>query len=203
MRVRRPTDAAGDFSGPVADFERFCAQPPAADWERELGRLLDLANLADFQLLLNLFQNRNGYPFDYLMHETLVHDADRGQFFLVPWDFELTLHPAWSWEWLRSGLMERLERETPAYADRLAARWRELRTQGGVTPEALAARVDEAAAPLRGYVEWDYRRWSYGPDAGWEASLADLKERLRDSVARMDERLERPSPAARENAVAP
>ncbi len=189
MRVRRPTDTAGDFSGPIREFERFCAQPGDAAWARELARRLDLANLADFQLLLNLFQNRNGYPFDYLLHETLVYDADRGTFFHVPWDFELTLHPAWSWEWLRSGLMERLERETPAYAERLAARWRELRTQGGLTPEALAARVDEAAAPLRGYVEWDYRRWSYGPEAGWEAALADLKDRLRDSVARMDEHL--------------
>ena len=59
-----------------------------------------------------------------------------------------------------------------------------------MTPEALAARVDEAAAPLRGYVEWDYRRWSYGPEVGWDGVLADLKDRLRDSVARMDEHLE-------------
>ncbi len=203
MRVRRPTDSAGDFTGPVRDFERFCAPPTAADWERELGRRLDLANLADFQLLLNLFQNRNGYPFEYLLHEALVYDAARGTLFHVPWDFELTLHPAWSWEWLRSELMERLERESPDYADRLAARWRELRTQGGLTPETLAARVDAAAEPLRGYVEWDYRRWSYGPDMGWDGALADLKDRLRESVARMDERLERPFPAARENAVAP
>lgn len=203
LRVRRPTDSAGDFTGPAGDFERFCAQPPAADWERELGRRLDLANLADFQLLLNLFQNRNGYPFDYLLHETLAYDAVRGTLFHVPWDFELTLHPAWDWEWLRSGLMERLERESPGYAGRLAARWRELRTQGGLTPDALAARVDELAAPLRGYVEWDYRRWSYGPDAGWEGTLADFKVRLRESIAHMDERLDGPFASARENAPAP
>ena len=72
-----------------------------------------------------------------------------------------------------------------------------------MTPDALAARVDELAAPLRGYVEWDYRRWSYGPDAGWEGTLADFKVRLRESIAHMDERLDGPFASARENAPAP
>ena len=186
MRARRPTEQFGDFSGPYRELAQFLAQPVTADWERELGRRLDLANFADFQLLLNLFQNRNGYPFHYLLHDALVYDAERGTFFFVPWDFELTLHSKLPWEWLRNQFMVRMERDVPGYGQRLAARWRELRTQGGVTPEALAARADEAAAPLRGYVEWDYRRWGYGSDVGWENALADFKFRLRESVAHMD-----------------
>ena len=98
--------------------------------------------------------------------------------------------------------MERLERESPRYAARLAARWRELREKGGVTPAALDARIDEAARPLRGYVEWDYRRWSYQPTNGWDAWLDDLKLLLRESLARMDERLGEPA-AAPDNALAP
>ena len=206
MRARRPGDQSGNFLGPYLDLDEFLARPIDADWVQELGRRLDLANLADFQLLLNLFQNRNGYPFHYQLHDALVFDAARGTFFIVPWDFEMTPRALQPWEWLFSELMGRLELEVPGYAQRLSARWRELRTQGGLTPEALAARVDEAAAPLRGYVEWDYRRWEYGPEKGWEAALADLKDNLRESVVRMDARLGKPAAApapAPQNALAP
>ena len=188
MRARRPGDHNGDFSEPYLELERFLARPTDEAWERELAQRLDLASLADYQLLLNIFQNRNGYPFRFLLHEALVYDVAGQTFFHVPWDFEAGTRQG-EWEWLQSGLMERLERESPSYAARLAARWRELREQGGLTPEALEARIDAAARPLRGYVEWDYVRWSYYPKNEWNVWLEDLKLLLRESLERMDERL--------------
>ena len=201
MRARRPGEHNGDFAEPCRELERFLERPIDDAWEQELARRLDLASLADYQLLLNIFQNRNGYPFGFLLHEALVYDVAGRKFFHVPWDFEAGA-PRGGWEWLRSGLMERLERESPRYAARLAARWRELREKGGVTPAALDARIDEAARPLQGYVEWDYRRWSYHPINEWDAWLDDLKLLLRESLARMDERLGEPA-AAPDNALAP
>ena len=53
----------------------------------------------------------------------------------------------------------------------------------------LEARIDAAARPLRGYVEWDYVRWSYYPKNEWNVWLEDLKLLLRESLERMDERL--------------
>lgn len=190
MRARRPAEQNGDFSGPYREFERFLERPTDAAWERELARRLDLANLADYQLLLNLFQNRNGYPFHFLLHEALAYDVARQTFFHVPWDFETGARRG-DWLWLRSGLMERLEWKSPQYAALLAARWRELRGKDGVTPAALDARVDEAARLLRGYVEWDYLRWSYHPKQEWDVWLEDLKVLLRESAEHMDAYVER------------
>ena len=190
MRARRPGEHNGDFSEPYRDLERFLERPIDDAWEQELARRLDLTSLADYQLLLNIFQNRNGYPFGFLMHEALVYDVAGQKFFHVPWDFEAGTRRG-EWIWLRSGLMERLEWKSPRYVSLLAARWRELREKGGVTPEALDARIDEAARPLRGYVEWDYRRWSYHPKNEWDVWLEDLKLLLRESLENIDEYVER------------
>ena len=192
MRVRRPADHHGDFSGPVREFERWLAQSAGPDWEAELARRLDLGSMADLQLLLNLFQNRNGYPFKYLLHEILIYDMAKQTFFFVPWDFEMT-PVLGQWEWLRSGLMTRLECDSPAYARRLADRWRELRARRGVAPEELARRVDELAKPLAGYIEWEYRSWPPG-GRPWEARLEHLKALLNESIERMDEYLNPQNP---------
>lgn len=185
MRARRPGEHDGEFFGPYGDLVQFLTQPTDPAWEQELARKVDLSNLVDFQLLLNVFQNRNGYPFAFPMHEALVYDSAGQVFFHVPWDFEYT---SWTdpWEWLQSGLMKRLEAESPRYASQLAARWRELRETGGVTPEALEARIDELARPLRGYVEWDYRRWEYESETAFESELEQLQSKLRRSLERMD-----------------
>lgn len=188
MRARRPGEPEGDFSGPYRDFCAFLERRTDETWERELAERVDLANLVDFQLLLNLFQNSNGYPWTYPMHEGLVYETSRRMFFNVPWDFEGTAKPG-TWKWLQNTVMLRLEKESPRYRKQLAARWQELRERGGMTTEALEARIDEIAQPLRGYVEWDYRRWSPESTAGFESHVEALKLLLRDSLARMDQYL--------------
>jgi hypothetical protein len=194
MRARQPGEQQGDYAGPYRDLCRFLERPTDEAWERELAGRVDLSNLADFQLLLNLFQNTNGAPFPYLMHEGLVYDMLNQLFFNVPWDFEATTVLG-IWEWRQNQLMTRLENESPAYRARLASRWRELRERGGVTPEALEARIDQIAQPLHGYVAWDYLRWNTNPGRGFESDLDNvrlldnLKLVLRQSIVRMDEYL--------------
>lgn len=189
MRARRPGEQQGDYSGPYRDLCRFLARPTTEEWERELAQKVDLSNLVDFQLLLNLFQNSNGAPYPYPMHEGLVYDIPHQMFFNVPWDFEATTILG-IWEWRQNQLMTRLKNESPRYRERLASRWQELRERGGVTPVALAAQIDAAAQPLHGYVEWDYRRWNTNLGLGFESKLQDLKLVLRYSIEQMDRYLE-------------
>ena len=190
MRARRPADHEGEFSGPYRSFIRFLEPPGGGHWESELSARMDVPNLADYQLLLNLFQNRNGYPFDFLLHEDLVCERARPFFFHVPWDFELGAAPG-QWEWIASGLMQRLEGESPRYRNLLAARWKELR-EGGLTPEALDGRIDSVAGPLRDYADWDYRRWRYHAGRDYDLWIANLKAVLRESIGKMDRYLELP-----------
>ncbi|HNR93544.1 MAG TPA: CotH kinase family protein [Kiritimatiellia bacterium] len=190
MRARRPAGHEGEFSGPYRSFCRFLEQPGSESWEPELARTMDIPNLADYQLLLNLFQNRNGYPFDFLLHEVLVCERDRPFFFHVPWDFELGAAPG-QWEWLASGLMQRLENESPRYRGLLSARWRELR-ESGLTPESLNARIDAVAENLRDYADWDYRRWRYHAGRDYGLWVNNLKAVLNESIERMDLHLDFP-----------
>ena len=114
MRARLPGEDEGEFSGPYREFSQLLERPTNGEWELEMARDLDIPNLVDFQLLLNLFQNRNGYPFPFPMHEALVYDNAAKKLFLVPWDFEWTPLLG-QWEWLHNELMKRLEEESPRY----------------------------------------------------------------------------------------
>jgi hypothetical protein len=186
MRARLPGEDEGEFSGPYREFSQLLERPTDGEWEQELARNLDISNLVDFQLLLNIFQNRNGYPFPFPMHEALVYDSVGKMFFHVPWDFEWTSLLG-QWEWLHNELMKRLEEESPRYASRLASRWKELRARG-MTPEALDARIDGLAQELREYVEWDRQHWANDFSFGYDARLDNLKALLRESMEQMDQR---------------
>ena len=187
MRARRPADHEGEFSGPYRRFCRFLEQPFDERWEAELAAQMDMPNLADYQLLLNLFQNRNGYHFDFLLHDVLVCERARPFFFHVPWSFDLGAAPG-QWEWLASGLMQRLEDKSPRYRELLAARWSELR-KDGLTPESLNARIDAVTDDLHDYVDWDYRRWRYHAGREYDLWISNLKAVLRESIERMDRHL--------------
>lgn len=186
MRARRPAPHEGEFEEPYRSLMQLVEQPSNPAWAGELSRKMDLPNLADFELLLNLFQNRNGYPFDFPMHEALVYDDAEKMFFHVPWDFESTPLLG-QWEWLHNETMKRLEEEAPSYSALLATRWRGLRAKG-LTPEAIDARIDEMAQPLKGYVEWDYKHWGYERNWGYGPRLENLKALMRESISQMDNR---------------
>ena len=59
MRQIRPPLADEDLEGRYRELCEVFSEPPSPDWREKAERMLDLDGVADYQLLLNLFQNTN------------------------------------------------------------------------------------------------------------------------------------------------
>ena len=179
-----PTGEGSPYARLAAAFDTLSG--PAL--EEALDGLLDWDSVAGYCLLLNFSQNRNGAPFHFLAHEALVYDVSRHRFFQAAWDADYTF-PG-SFGWIRNGMYRRMEAECPGWPDRLASRWRGIRSRG-LCHAAIDERIDRFAGPLRGYVEWDYDRWNYRT-AG--RSHGDFVEALRRAAHASLEEMDRRFP---------
>lgn len=185
FRVSRPRGATHAWHEPLdqllADFKK-------ADWLPRMSAQHDISSLMDLQILINFMQNRNGYPFPFAMHDALVYDTAREQFFHVPWDFDRpNIHP---WEWLANNMMRRMEHENPEYMPALAARWFALR-QTVLSDHALERRIQTLREPIAAYVHWDYERWNYGSGVTHRRHVQHVQTALRNSAAAMDAALKK------------
>jgi len=151
-----------------------------------------VANLIDFHLLLEFSKNYNGWPFDFTLHDILVRPAGPGaRFFLVPFDFDTT----WNQNTMpryHTRAFRRLFQYYPNYAERMAARWRELR-QGPLATEALERRVRELASPLAPYVAWDDWRWERYADHSYTQRVDTLIQVMRQRAEELDVRFGLPN----------
>jgi hypothetical protein len=169
------------------------AAPPAR-FAAEIGRRVDLGNAIDFQILLNVMQNENGYPFRFAVHDLFARGGAGGpRFYFVPWDFEITLNPPD--RWVSNGLLRRLERDGPGYRDAMRTRWRELRA-GPLDAAALGARADRIRDLLDGYVEWEYARWGNDGGLAHAEQIERMKREIARQLVRLDEELARRASAA-------
>ncbi len=156
---------------------------------RELDDWMDVDNMIDFQILLNVTENRNGWPFRYVMHDILAREPGLdGRFFHVPWDFDSTFSTRHAW--YANGLFRRLEADYPAYAERMHARWRELR-EGPLCINGLMVRLDEMESELAGYIEWEYDRWRYNNERSHAELVGDVREHIRARIVFLDEEIAR------------
>ncbi len=161
------------------DFERYRAllefieTPSADEFVDDFENWMDLANFIDYHILLNFTENRNGWPFNYHVHDILMREpGPGGRFVMVPWDFDSTFENRYSW--YANNLFRRLQRDYPNYYGLLHSRWNVLR-EGPLHDDRLREQLDDMEAQLAGYAEWEYDRWGY--NAG--ATHAELVEYVR------------------------
>ena len=185
FRVSRPRGAEHSWHEPI---DQLLNDFTKAEWLPRISARHDISSLIDLQILINLMQNRNGYPFPFAMHDALVYDATRGQLFHVPWDFD---HPnTRPWEWLANNMMRRMEQENPDYMPTLAARWFALR-QTVLSDHALERRIQALRDPIAAYVRWDYERWNYSHGVPHRRHVQHTRNVLRNSTAAMDAALKK------------
>ncbi|MDD5705405.1 MAG: CotH kinase family protein [Kiritimatiellae bacterium] len=187
MRVAFPAPRHGLFMAPYLELEKLLSRPAAPGWPEQLMRMVDVKGMADYQLLLNLFQNVNGAPFDFAMHEALVYDRERHIFTHVPWDFD-TSAGSGEWQWIANQTMRRCETELPGYGTLLSESWTRLRG-GALATDALLSRLNSLAQGMEGYARWDYERWQYVAPQSYGQHLRTLTAALTNSLAHIDARL--------------
>ena len=190
FRAARPARRDGDFMDPFLALQQVVETAPPQRWTGEVERVFDLSNLIDFQLLLNVMQNRNGEPFRFWFHDALLYQpGGRPPFSHVPWDFDLGLNGR-PWMWIENNLMRRLTAELPEYRNQLAARWRALRAEI-LADDAVDRRLAARAAVLAPYIAHDHRRWRYGTPGEVEAALDVKRAVARRNLHALDQFLEK------------
>ena len=149
--------------------------------------LFDLGNVADFEILLNVTQNVNGWPFDYMLHDILARDSGAGGlFFFIPWDFDATFQSR-TMRWCANGLQHRLHRDYPGYSEKVAGRWAELRN-GPLSDRILLRRVDELAEIVRPYAAFDLARWESCGEDRYDEAVNSMKTNLLFALDWLDSR---------------
>lgn len=184
MRVRRPARGPAETRGAFLEFRNAFEETDDSRWTAKATEAIDLENFIDFHILLNLTQNLNGAPFEFLLHEALVFDAEATCFFYIPWDFDGCLQND-PWQWIGNATYRRLARAHPDYRSRIASRWRELR--GTIlSNEALHSRVDALALPLQGYADWDFKGREHDPTPRHAGEIARIHRALDRNLKTLD-----------------
>ncbi|MBQ7667177.1 MAG: CotH kinase family protein [Kiritimatiellae bacterium] len=187
MRQIRPSLAEADFEGRYRDLCALFAEPPRPGAVEKIASVLDLDNVADYQLLLDLFQNTNIGGGDFPFMEYLVLDTKANRFFHVPWDFDIVLPQTGAW--LSTQSTRFLEKYDPSYPARLAARWRAWRA-GAASDENLFGAFRDRCNALDGYLESEIALYENPPDpVAWiRGQRSGVENALRKQLRIMDER---------------
>ncbi|MBM4002957.1 MAG: spore coat protein CotH [Planctomycetes bacterium] len=151
-------------------MERALAGPDFLDPQNGYHRYLDADSFVDCFLLNELFKNVDSY-----FLSTFLHKRDDGKLAMGPiWDFDLSSgNASYGGVWKSEGWMlfpqdpqraggapfwwDRLF-EDPAFRDRIARRWRELRLEP-FSESALFSTIDETAGQIESAQRRNFERW--------------------------------------------
>ena len=184
-RQIRPALKDCDFESEYRELCDDFKAPAKPGWIEKISSKLDLNNVADYQLLINLFQNTNVGDGSFMFMEYLALDLRKNLFYHVPWDFDIALPNTGMW--LSSESNRLLERNDPDYMHRLARRWWQWRREE-VSDEKITAKFLDLFDEIDGYLGFEIELYENPPDP--EAWIENLKRtmlsRLRRQIAVMD-----------------
>jgi hypothetical protein len=206
---RFPDPALGEYWGPLDEFDRFVSGVAEGDFfaaQTGIGTRLDLACALDFHLLLLLTSNMDGNDKNFIFARNAPTAArPQPRFIFVPWDYDATFGRNWEASrvdptaWLSNPLLDRLLGD-PAYRQRFAARWRELRARE-FSVANLRHRIDENARTLGPAVERNAARWEQPEGAppnrqSFDEDLRQMKEWVAARTQWLDAEIARRAGAA-------
>ena len=176
------------WTDPLREFVEFVRTADAERFAAEIGERLDLANAADFILLLNWTRNEEGSSSFYLARR----GGGDSRYFIVPFDYDKSFPPRG--EWVSNRLFNRLRHDLPGFEERMRKRWAELRG-GPLSDEAVMAQLDEMERTLSGYLEWEFAAFRQGDGVGAEEHFARERQRVQAGLDFVDGRLGRHAPS--------
>ena len=173
---------------PLDEFTRFVSSTPDAQFfhpSTGIESRLDLDNAIDFHLLVLLTSNMDGITKNFILaRQRPIAGAPGPRFFFAPWDYDGTFGRNWDASpvapsaWLSNHLFDRLM-ANPAYRDRFAARWKQLR-QHEFSVKTIHSLIDENARTLGAGAQRNAARWPVAggpyPDAlSFADDIAQMK----------------------------
>lgn len=184
MFVARPKQRRGDYGYLYDELVEWIEQPVTRGWIKQVPEKLEMVNFIDFQLLLSLFHNLNGAPFDYWFHEYLVYDAKKERFFHVPWDFDESFREGYD-SLVENNGHRKLAASYPDYLPAMARRWRALR-RNPLRTSVVMAKFNQIISGIADYSEWDIRRWQPDKPSLYRERVRRITEQLPRSLEEMD-----------------
>lgn len=157
---------AGEFWGPLLELIDFCGKSSPQKFAAEITNHMDVAEVMDFQILLNFACNRDGANANMF----IVKDAGKSdRFYMVPWDYEETFKLS-AKQPLSNFLFKRLATACPWYKEQLKNRWTELR-QKQFSSERILQKISVIEAELAEAVERNNRAWPYADAKSYQGEL--------------------------------
>jgi len=170
---REPDPLALAYWQPLDSLNKFVSSAPDAqffDPVTGIASRLDLDNAIDFHLLVLLTSNMDGITKNFIVAaDAPAASSVKPRFFFAPWDYDATFGRNWDATvvppsaWLANHLFDRLL-DQPAYRDKFAARWNELRKRA-FSAKTIQAMIDNNVRELGPAVQRNAARWptSTGP----------------------------------------
>src|ERR1051325_9119564 len=173
---------------PLDEFTRFVSSTPDAQFfhpSTGIESRLDLDNAIDFHLLVLLTSNMDGITKNFILaRQRPIAGAPGPRFFFAPWDYDGTFGRNWDASpvapsaWLSNHLFDRLQ-ANPAFRDRFAARWKQLRERE-FSVKTIHSLIDENARTLGAGAQRNAARWPVAggpyPDAlSFADDIAQMK----------------------------
>ena len=158
-----PKKHRDDRTAQIEALRNFVFESDDSTFGAEVGRRVDLANIADWHILLMLSNNSDGLLKNFYLYKA----DDRTPFRIAPWDYDHSMGRDGDNAYnmlsdtvnvARCELLRRLWQWEP-YRALVAARWLQLRKEGTVSVEALQGRIDSEARRLRKAVKANERLW--------------------------------------------
>lgn len=184
-RSELTTPEAEQIAGFISDFERALYSEDFRDPALGYRRFLDVPVAIDYLLVNELFKNYDSFHASFYMHR----GADTLLRFGPVWDFDISSGTAPYPEvdpspqgWSSVGRAWWELYHDPAFVDALAARWRELRSQGLI--ERVQRKIRKDARKVRKPARRDLERWNH-PN-GFKAEVRFLRWWLDQRVAWID-----------------
>jgi hypothetical protein len=169
----------GEHWEPFDELIGFIGRSTPEEFRERIGKVVDVDNVIDFEILLLLTCNLEGRNYNlYLARD----GGPESRFFIVPWDYDMTFH---SDSVSTNFLIERLHRDLPGYGRRAHERWLALR-RDRLSEKSLMGRVGALEAELSEAIGRNYRRWPLDPGATWEGEVEKLRAYIRARLTLLD-----------------
>ena len=192
-----PDPLARSYWEPLDELNRFVSGSSDTEFrdpQKGIAARLDIDNAIDFQLLVLLTSNVDGITKNYVLsRDAATPAATAPRFFFVPWDYDATFGRSWDATrvgpdaWLSNHLFDRLHGD-PAFRQRFATRWKQLRERE-FSIATLHRLVDDNAKTLGAAAQRNAARWKtipYPDRLTFEQDIAQMKDWIAARVTWLD-----------------
>lgn len=186
-----------DYTSRLDRFKKFLFESEDLEFEKSIGKWVDLKSVVDWQLLLMFTNNDDGLYKNFYLYS----EKDSKRFKFIPWDYDHSFGRDGDYElnlidrelgWERMILFKRLMKcENIGYPQMLKSRWEELRKEV-FTERNLYRMIDENHQAVKPFVKENTERWPmnskwYSDENTYEEEMDILRKYVPMRLKQLDD----------------